>query len=327
MTAQGPEWRIRRPAVAGTFYPSVPARLESLVRGQLEEAAKAAGDLGAAAALGGVRGAPTGAAAGSGRPIGAAGERLLGLLVPHAGLVYSGLVAAAAWRLLGEAATGSVTVVLLGTNHGAGWLDGVGVWDSGTWLTPLGHVEVDEGMARRILDLGAPFVLDRAAHLDEHSIEVQLPFLQLVAPEARIVPLAVSTGIDDDAIAAGRRLGEFLGGVAREDGTGKATFMVVSSDMAHYPPADVCAAATKSLLPSIVALDPARLAASEVALRRAGVRGLVCGMCGIEPAVLGLAAFAAMGAIVAEPVMAATSADAGGSPDRTVGYLSAAFGR
>jgi AmmeMemoRadiSam system protein B len=95
--------------------------------------------------------------------------------------------------------------------------------------------------------------------------------------------------------------------------------------MAHYPPSVECAQATADLLPAILRLDPGALATMERAVSDAGIRGLVCGMCGIQPAVLGLATLRAMGATRGRRLADATSADADGSPHRTVGYLAAAF--
>jgi hypothetical protein len=303
---------VRRPAVAGGFYPSEREALADLVAGLLVEAGSAPG-------------ATTGAA---GLP--------LGILVPHAGLSYSGLVAAAGWRQVSTPETPATaappppmlppapapTVVLLGTNHVAGWLDGVGAWDAGGWRTPLGDVEVDAGLARAIVELGKPFVVDLLAHSGEHSIEVQLPFVQTVAPTARIVPLAVAAGTGPDAIAAGQRLGELL---AERRRAGDPIVVAISSDMAHYPPAGVCSGATEALLPPLVALDATGLARAEAGLRHAGIHGLACGMCGIEPTVLGLAVLKAMGTHIGTRLAAATSADAGGPRERTVGYLAVAF--
>jgi hypothetical protein len=302
---------VRRPAVAGGFYPSEREALSDLVAGLLVEV-----------------GSAPGSTTGGGLPI--------GILVPHAGLSYSGLVAAAGWRRVEAPETPATaapsppmlpptpppTVVLLGTNHVAGWLDGVGAWDVGAWRTPLGDVEVDAGLASAIVDLGKPFVVDLLAHSGEHSIEVQLPFVQVVAPAARIVPLAVAAGTGPDAITAGQRLGELL---AERRRAGDPIVVGISSDMAHYPPAGVCSGATEALLPPIVALDAAGLARAEAGLRHAGIHGLACGMCGIEPTVLGLAVLKAMGAHAGTRLAAATSADAGGPRDRTVGYLAVAF--
>ncbi len=289
----------REPAVAGTFYPGDPARLSRMTATMLDAAA---------------------AGAESGPGPGGATSSPLGILVPHAGLAYSGTVAAAAWRLVGDGAT----VVILGTNHTAPWLHGVGVWDAGSWRTPLGAVPVDAELASEILALGLPFGPDRAAHLDEHSIEVQLPLLRAVAPGARIVPLAVGAGTGDGAIAAGMRLGSLL---ARRRAAGAPIVLAISTDMAHYPPADACDRVTRELLPAIEALLPGELARAEAAVRGAGAGpGIVCGMCGIEPAVLGLAALRAMGASSGVALASATSADAGADPRRAVGYLSVMFG-
>ena len=296
---------VREPSVAGAFYPASRAWLASMVR-----------ELFAAA-----RGSPDD----SGR---VSHTLPAGLLVPHAGLVYSGIVAAAGWSRLTDTTgwhprpASSPTIVVLGTNHGASWLDGVAAWDVGVWRTPLGDVQVDEELAGAIVDLGPPFVVDRDAHDGEHSIEVQLPLLQMAAPDARIVPLAVSAGTGPAAIDAGRRLGELL---ADRRAHGEAIVVAISSDMAHYPLAEACEEVTEALLPPILAVHPAELAAREIAIRDALIPGLVCGMCGIQAAVLGLAALRALGALSATRLGAATSADAGGPSERTVGYLAVRF--
>jgi hypothetical protein len=293
----------RMPTVAGSFYPSDRATLASLVEALLAEAGRSGHrEDGGAPAL-------------DGPPV--------GLLVPHAGLVYSGVVAAAGWRLLGSVASDvPLTVVLLGTNHGAAWLDGVAAWEAGEWRTPLGDLDVDGELARAVVDLGSPFVVDRGAHLDEHSIEVQLPFVATVHPSARIVPLSVAAGTGSDALRAGERLGRLL---ATRRSADSQVVVVISTDMAHYPARHDGARATAELLTPILELDAAAVASLEATLASAGIPGLVCGMCGIQPTVLGLATLRSMGALRGVRLADATSADAGGSSGRTVGYLSAAF--
>ncbi len=301
---------VRQPAVAGTFYPDDPVRLERMARALLE----------GAAAMAAAPAAPK--APGARDALGAAvPSSLRGILVPHAGLAYSGLVAAAGWRQVPDRAT----VVILGTNHTAAWLHGVAAWEAGSWRTPLGDVTVDAELAAEILALGLPFGTDHAAHRGEHSIEVQLPLLQLAVPAARFVPLAVGTGTGSGAIVAGQRLGVLL---ARRVAAGASIVIAISSDMAHYPPADACARVTEALRPSIQGLLPEELARQEAAVGRGAAAGpgMACGMCGIEPAVLGLAALRAMGATSGVALASATSADAGADPRRTVGYLSVAFG-
>lgn len=308
--------RVRRAVVAGTFYPADAEELAKLVADCLAEAHRRSATK-----------------TGTGLDVGSDG--LAGLMVPHAGLVYSGVVAAAGWRLLGRgsgagasaaASTGPTsagpTVVLLGTNHRAPWFKGVGLWDGGPWRTPLGVVEVDADLAVAIGRLGRPFVVEPAAHAGEHSIEVQLPFIQAVRPGSRIVPLTVATGTGAAAREAGVRLGELL---AARRSAGDRILLAISSDMAHYPPATACAQVIETMLPYILRCDSAALADEEVVLARANIPGLACGMCGIEAAVLGLSALSAMGAGRGTWLDSATSADAGGPRDRTVGYLSVGF--
>jgi AmmeMemoRadiSam system protein B len=289
---------VRRPAaVAGSFYPGDPVELAELVDDHLAIAASRASSSGAPQVV-----------------------DPLGLLVPHAGLVYSGLTAAVAWRLV--AGRSPLSVVLLGTNHGARWLTGVGAWDAGRWATPLGDVAVDEDLAADVLALGEPFVVDRSAHLGEHSIEVQLPYLARIAPGARIVPLAVSAGTGGEARRAGERLGTLL---AERRARGEPVVLAASSDAAHYPSERHSIEVNEALRGPLEAVDAVALAAAEARVVGAGIRGLACGMCGIEPSVLGLAALRAMGATRGVLLAASTSADAFGDRERTVGYLAAAF--
>ncbi len=302
----------RPPAVAGSFYPANAEELGALVDELLAES---------------VRHHPT--------PASLDPSLVGGILVPHAGLVYSGIVAAAGWRvLLPSAALPSAvvvpspassgpppTIVLLGTNHGAAWLDGVGAWDGGSWRTPLGDVAVDRGLTDAVIALGEPFSADARCHLGEHSLEVQLPFVARLAPGARIVALSVGTGTGRRGVEAGERLGSLI---AERRAAGERILLAISTDMAHYPAAGVAERVTAVLLPHIVGLAPTSLATAEADLARREP-GVSCGMCGISPTVLGLAALRAMGVRPGVALAAATSADAGGDPRRTVGYLAVAF--
>ncbi len=319
----GPGRSPRPAAVAGTFYPGDAAGLAAMVDACLDAAARL--EATGARASPGESPAPGGAAATDQSPTPAVGaDGVIGILVPHAGLVYSGAIAAAGWR---GALTGSPgeepkpTIVLLGTNHGARWLDGVGTWDRGPWRTPLGEVEIDGDLTRTILGLGPPFAPDASCHLGEHSLEVQLPFVSRLSPGARIAALSIGTGTGTRAIEAGRRLGELLAARRR---SGAPIVLAISTDMAHYPRAATAERVTATLLPYIQGLDADGLAVAEAAMaqRQAGVS---CGMCGIEPAIFGLAALRAVGATRGRLLAAATSADAGGDARRTVGYLAVAF--
>jgi len=284
----------RPTAVAGTFYDADPKRLGALVGRLLAGAAETP------------------------RPPDLTPDAVLGLLVPHAGLVYSGAVAALSWALAGEIRP--ATIVLAGTDHQA-WADGVGVWTGGPWRTPLGDVGIDEALAGEIAALGGPFAPDNTAHLEEHSLEVQLPLLIRACPDARIVPLAVSPRLRTHA-EAGRLLGRLL---AQKRDAGERILLVASSDMAHYPPAKLCEEVDTELLDPVLRMDAEELRSKEAAVSHSGRPGLVCGMCGIDPVRVALTALSEMGATRGILLRAATSANAGGDPRRTVGYAAAAF--
>jgi hypothetical protein len=286
----------RRAAVAGSFYPAEPGRLAGLTDVLLAAAATVPrpADLDLASVVGG--------------------------LVPHAGLIYSGAIAALTWRLAGEIAP--ATIVLAGTDH-QGRAGGVGVWTGGAWRTPLGEVAVDRELAARIATLGPPFAADDDAHSEEHSLEVQLPLIARACPGARIVPLAVSPRLGDHA-DGGSRLGSLLEELGAAGGR---ILLVASSDLAHYPPARVCEEVDERLLEPLLALDGDGLGRLERSIARAGLPGVVCGLCGIDPVRFAIAAVGRMGATRGVLLGKATSADAGGDPRRTVGYAAAAFVR
>ena len=181
---------VRPAAVAGSFYPRDPEELSATV------AALLAGQHGPA------------------RPPKA-------LIVPHAGYVYSGNVAAQAYASLGSAARALRRVLLLGPSHRE-WFRGLAVPTAQAFATPLGQVRVDTAAVSRLCALPA-VVRSDAAHALEHSLEVQLPFLQHLAPAAEIVPVVAG-----DASAAE------VAAVIEELWDGAETLIVVSSDLSHY---------------------------------------------------------------------------------------------
>lgn len=286
--------RPRPAAVAGTFYPADPERLGQLVNTLLADAAEAA------------------------RPSRFSPDSVLGVLVPHAGLVYSGSIAALAWLLVGEMVPS--TIVLAGTDHQAA-AAGVGVWTGGPWQTPLGDVPIDRKLALEIAALGPPFAPDDNAHMTEHSLEVQLPLLLGACPGAQIVPLAVSPRLTTHGLA-GASLGALLAG---RRSAGERVILVASSDFAHYPPARVCEEVDDILLTPLLDMDGEALDEMEEEIVRSRRPGLVCGLCGIDPVRFSIAALDQMGAKRGVLLGKGTSADAGGDPHRTVGYVAAAF--
>ncbi len=185
---------IRPPAVAGTFYPGEPAVL--------------ARDVGAMLAL-------------------ARKEELRpkALIAPHAGYIYSGPIAASAYAQLAPIARQIRRVVLLGPTHRVA-VRGLALPGVDGFATPLGVVKLDAAAARAIAHL-PQVVVSAQAHALEHSLEVQLPFLQSVLPDFKLLPLAVGTASADEVA----EVLEILWG-------GAETLIVISSDLSHYLPYD-----------------------------------------------------------------------------------------
>jgi MEMO1 family protein len=171
---------------------------------------------------------------------------IVGLVCPHAGYTYSGPVAASAYFEL--AVDGKPdTVVLLGPNH-TGYGSALSLMREGTWRTPLGEVKIDLEMADAIMNETSVVDVDETAHRYEHSIEVQLPFLQfLYGNEFKIVPICFLMQDYDSAVEIGRALIEAL--------DAKNTVVIASSDMTHYEPAKNAAAKDQAALKKITDMD------------------------------------------------------------------------
>ncbi|MCU0504557.1 MAG: AmmeMemoRadiSam system protein B [Chloroflexi bacterium] len=287
---------LRRPAVAGSFYPADTASLERLVDECLRE------DPGSLP-----------------RPSDLPGEPM-GVLVPHAGLVYSGGTAARGWAAL--AAASPATVVVMGTCHTAPWLDGIAASPDAGWSIPGGDLAQDAALRDALVALGPPFLSDARAHATEHAIEVQLPFLRRLLPATRFVPLTV--GCTPDAAVIGGDMAGRL--VAERRAAGERVVVAISTDLAHYPPRPIAEAVTAEHLPGLQSLDITQVHEVERHLRTAGPIGVDCGLCGLEATLAGLAALRAMGATKGALLARATSADRPGSSfTRTVGYAALAF--
>jgi AmmeMemoRadiSam system protein B len=149
----------------------------------------------------------------------------VGGVVPHAGWVFSGAVAAKVFKCLSVKANPD-TFILLGAVHT--WKPrGNSIYSRGSWTTPLGEVKVDEDVANKLLDvLGGDVIEDPAAHEGEHSLEVQLPFIKYLCPDAKIVPIAIPP--DEDAHFTGKKIGEVASGM------GKKIVVVGTTDLTHY---------------------------------------------------------------------------------------------
>lgn len=189
--------RVRKPAVAGRWYPGDRATLAGEVDARLAAVAPRA-----------------------------PGGRVRALVSPHAGLRYSGAVAAEAYALL--RGRPSLTVVIVGPSHRVAF-EGVSVYATGAFETPLGLARVAEDMAEALVGAHPAFTADPWPHREEHSLESQLPFLQRVAPDVRIVPVLLG----GQARADVDRLAEALAGVVG----GRDVVFVASTDLSHYHPA------------------------------------------------------------------------------------------
>jgi AmmeMemoRadiSam system protein B len=233
--------------------------------------------------------------------------RLLALISPHAGLRYSGAVAAFGYSLL--RGWRDVSVVLVGPSHRVAF-DGCAVHATGLWQTPLGDVPVDEPLAAALLDARANVFDEPRPHRDEHSLEMQLPFLQQLVPGLRIVPVLMGSQSRREVDALAARLQAAL----RE----RPALLVASSDLSHYHPASMANA-----LDAEVVADVERFDAEALMSRLERDHGHACGG---GPMVAVMKAARALGAGRAQVLRYGDSGDAGEKDKRrVVGYLSAAL--
>ena len=228
-------------------------------------------------------------------------------MLPHAGYAYCGEVIGAT---LSQIALPS-RLILLGPNH-TGRGAPLSVWPDGAWRTPLGDVPVDTEMASALIDTpAAGYVADKAAHMGEHSLEVLLPFLQVLIPDLRVTPVCVACR-PQELEAAGAALAQ---AVRRQTGSATSIGFIVSSDMNHYADQETTLRLDNAALDAFLTLDPVLLF-NTVAEQRIS-------MCGVLPATLALFAAQALGADRAVLTRHATSADVSGDAARVVGYAGA----
>lgn len=222
-------------------------------------------------------------------------------LAPHAGYMFSGHVAGAVYRRLPARAS----YIVLGPNH-FGYGDPLAVMSEGSWLTPLGEVPLSRSLAALVRESCPALSEDRQAHAREHSLEVQIPFLQHGGRTFSLLPIAVGVG-DYPTL---ERLGH---AVARAvEVSADPVLIVASSDLNHYEPDEITRVIDKKAIDRLLALDPSGL--HETVMRER------ISMCGFGPAVAMLVAALDLGARRAELIKYATSADMGGPRERVVGY-------
>ena len=269
---------VRPPAVSGRFYPSDPVELRATVATLLADARRA---------------------------VGPSGRQAVGVIAPHAGYIYSGATAAAVFARV----TIPGLVIILAPNH-TGISEakgGVSLWESGAFRTPLGDVPIDAEAAEALREVSRGLVgVDHDAHRAEHAVEVELPFLQLLRADVRIVPLVIAW----DAWDFARLLGEMLARLVKA--AAEPVLLLASSDLNHYEPAAVSEQKDAQALDAIRGLDGAELLAR---CRRERIS-----MCGRGPAAVVIAAARALGGTRAEVVDYRHSGWVSGDNARVVGY-------
>lgn len=257
---------VRPTAVAGLFYPDRPAELTSMVEGFL------------------------GGAPADGQPVPKA------VIAPHAGYVYSGLIAGSAFRTLASVAGTIRRVILLGPSHFVP-IHGLALPGDGRFSTPLGEIRIESEGCQAAIRLPQVRMIPEA-HVREHSLEVELPFLQILLGEFDLVPLVV-----------GQASGEEVAEVLDRLWGGPETLVVISSDLSHYLSSEAAQRADRETADAILALE------GPLHSRQA---------CGAAP-INGLLTAARRRGMRAELLDLRNSADTAGDPSRVVGYGAFAF--
>ena len=265
---------IRNPTVAGYFYPASASEIRAMMAGFIDKSAPK--------------------------------EEVVGLLVPHAGYQYSGAVTGATLSRVRF----KDTFIIMGPTH-SGQGKPFSVWTEGSWRTPLGEVKVDEELAEKMVETSQYLESDKAAHREEHAVEVQLPFLQYVKPDVKIVPVILA-GAPADIY---KEIGHDIARAIKE--TKRGVVIMASGDMTHYEPHEVAKEKDMKAVEAMLALDEDELT------RR--YRGLDISMCAYGPVVCLIAAAKELGAKSAELVKYRTSGDATGDKSSVVGYAGIIF--
>jgi AmmeMemoRadiSam system protein B len=265
---------IRNPYVAGYFYPDSPAELKSMIAGYVDKKAPK--------------------------------EDVIGLLVPHAGYIYSGPVTGAAISRVKF----KDTFIIIGPSH-SGRGKPYSVMPEGTWKMPFGDVEVDAELARKIISVSKYLEEDNQAHQDEHAVEVQLPFLQYFKPDVKIVPIILGYTEASFLKQIGMDIARAVQELKRE------VIILASGDMTHYESHNSASEKDHKAVEAMLALDEEELT------RR--YKRLSISMCAYGPVMAVMSAVKELGAASAELVMYRTSGDTTKEYDAVVGYAGVIF--
>jgi len=278
--------KVRPAAFAGSWYPAEPDELRRFVTGAM-----------ANARLPELPGA------------------VVGLLVPHAGYVFSGSVAAYSYRAIqGEKIS---QVVLLGCPHRVRVI-GATLPEADAFATPLGVVKVNASARKKLKALCRFIEISDQPHNPEHSLELQLPFLQVALQDFQILPVLVGNLSEEQSAELARALCRVF--------AGQRTVMIASSDLSHYPPYEEAKKSDERMLQAIISLDPQKVAQMDRTILREGIPHLECTMCGLEAALVLVRAAKWMGKVKAVELYYRNSGDTEvGEKQRVVGYGAVAF--
>lgn len=275
---------VRKPAVAGMFYPAEKNTLNSQIEGFFQ-----------------------------GVPEEKEEDLLRILIVPHAGYEYSGQVAA--WGFKSLAGKDYSRVILLGGSHRA-LFEGAMIDESDAWETPLGLVETDKDLAKKLVEAVEGVAFSASAHFEEHSLEVELPFLQAVFKDFKLVPILL--GETDEMLL------ENLAVALVKNITGN-TLVVVSTDLSHYPPYEIANQVDSKTIDGILSGDVESFKATISAQMAQGYSGLDTCACGEKAVRVGMKLAQKLNKGEWKLLKYANSGDTAGEKGRVVGYASIGF--
>lgn len=240
------------------------------------------------------------------------------IIVPHAGYVFSGQIAADAFNQVRN--NKYDVVVVLGTNHTAADFNGISVYPKGAFETPLGNLPIDEELAAALQKAEPSVTANLKVHEKEHSIEVELPFIQYLFPEAKILPIIVSS--NDPVIIS--KFAHALAGVIKD----KRALIAASSDLSHYPKFDDALKTDNKTLHAITTLDINAISSEMQGEINKGVPELVTCACGEAPILAAAACAKELGAKSAKVISYSNSGyNPMGNVDKCVGYGAVAICR
>jgi len=225
----------------------------------------------------------------------------IGIVSPHAGYIFSGSIAGETFACVEV----PDTVIVLGPNH-YGYGPPLALWEGDAWLTPLGEITIDRSTSERLRSLCPDLQVDAAAHRQEHSLEVQVPFIQCLNPHSSLVAVAIGMA----SLSALKALGGAIATLVEESDT--SPLIVASSDMTHFESSEAAASKDRRALEHVINLDPEGLFRT--------VRDQHISMCGVLPVVAMLYAARQLGATSGKLVRYGNSGETTGDYADVVGY-------